>query len=151
MGINEGRKKVSTDMEMKKTAWPGERTKRGKKQGAGSCCVAETQEAASGKGERDEDTGGCLGLALCCAVIFESKVHRTSVHAQSLSGVQLFCNPMDCSPSGSPVQGLFQERILEWVAISYFRGAFQPRDGRCISCIGRRVLYRWATWEASVG
>ena len=29
------------------------------------------------------------------------------------------CNPMDSSPSGSSVHGLFQERILEWVAISF--------------------------------
>ena len=28
------------------------------------------------------------------------------------------CDPMDFSPPGSPVHGLFQARILEWVAIS---------------------------------
>ena len=33
-------------------------------------------------------------------------------HAQS-------CNPMDCSPPGCSVHGLFQARILEWVAISF--------------------------------
>ena len=27
--------------------------------------------------------------------------------------------PMDCSPPGSPVRGIFQARILKWVAISY--------------------------------
>ena len=37
---------------------------------------------------------------------------------QSLSQVQLFVTPMDCSPPGSPVQGIFQARILHWVAIS---------------------------------
>ena len=35
-------------------------------------------------------------------------------HAQS-------CNPMDCSPPDSSVHGLFQARILEWVAISFSR------------------------------
>ena len=29
------------------------------------------------------------------------------------------CNPMDCSPPGSFVHGLFQTRILEWIAISF--------------------------------
>ena len=29
------------------------------------------------------------------------------------------CHPMDCSPSGSSVHGIFQARILEWVAISF--------------------------------
>ena len=26
------------------------------------------------------------------------------------------CNPMDCSPPGSSVHGIFQARILEWIA-----------------------------------
>ena len=29
------------------------------------------------------------------------------------------CNPMDCSPPGSSIPGIFQARILEWVTISY--------------------------------
>ena len=29
------------------------------------------------------------------------------------------CDPMDCSPPGSSLHGIFQTRILEWVAISY--------------------------------
>ena len=28
-------------------------------------------------------------------------------------------DPMDCSPPGSSVHGIFQARILEWVAISF--------------------------------
>ena len=39
---------------------------------------------------------------------------------KSLSCVWL-CNPMDCSLSGSSVHGIFQARILEWVAISFSR------------------------------
>ena len=35
-----------------------------------------------------------------------------------LSRVQL-CDPMDCSLPGSSVHGIFQARILEWVAISF--------------------------------
>ena len=31
------------------------------------------------------------------------------------------CNPIDGSPPGSPVPGIFQARILEWVAISFTR------------------------------
>ena len=33
------------------------------------------------------------------------------------------CDPTDCSPPGSSVHGILQERILEWVAISYSRGS----------------------------
>ena len=32
------------------------------------------------------------------------------------------CNPMDCSPPGSSVHGIFQARMLEWVAIPSSRG-----------------------------
>ena len=46
------------------------------------------------------------------------------------------------SHQGSP-------RILEWVAISFFRGSSWPRDWTCISCIGRWILYHWVTREAS--
>ena len=36
------------------------------------------------------------------------------------------CNPMDCSPSDFSVLGIFQARILEWVAISFSRGFLDP-------------------------
>ena len=36
------------------------------------------------------------------------------------------CIPMDCSPPGSAVHGLFQARIIEQVAISYSRDLPHP-------------------------
>ena len=45
------------------------------------------------------------------------------------------CDPMDCSPPGSPVHEILQARILEWVAISYSRGSSWPRDRAHISCV----------------
>ena len=53
------------------------------------------------------------------------------------------CNTIDCSPPGSTVHGIFQARILEWIAISYSRGSSRPKDRTlipCISCIGRQIL-----------
>ena len=45
-------------------------------------------------------------------------------HAQlSCSHVRLSVDSMDCTPLGSSVPGIFQGRILEWVAISQFRGS----------------------------
>ena len=38
------------------------------------------------------------------------------------------CTPVDCSPPGSSVHGIFLARILEWVAISSSRGSCQPGD-----------------------
>ena len=53
-------------------------------------------------------------------------------------------NPMDCSPSGSSaVRRVFQARILEWVAISFSRGSFEPRNGThvsWVSYIGRQFF-----------
>ena len=67
-------------------------------------------------------------------------LHNSAV--QSLSRVCLFLDPMDYSTPGSSVHGIFQTRILEWVAISSTRGSFPPRDTTCASCIGRQILYQ---------
>ena len=72
------------------------------------------------------------------------------VCAQLCSQVQLW-NPVDCSPPGSSVHRIFQARILECVTISFSRGSSQHRDRTqvsCVSCIGRQILYHWATWKA---
>ena len=37
-------------------------------------------------------------------------------------------DPTDRSLPGSSVHGIFQARILEWVAISFSRRSSQPRD-----------------------
>ena len=54
------------------------------------------------------------------------------------------CDPMDCSPTGSSVHGIFQARILEWVTMTSSRRSPWHRDPPCISYIsriGRQVLY----------
>ena len=64
---------------------------------------------------------------------------------------QLFltlCNPMDCSPLGSSVYWTQQARILEWAAIPFSRGSSPLRNRTRVSCMGRQILYTWATWEA---
>ena len=55
---------------------------------------------------------------------------------------------MECSPPGSSVHGISQARILEWIAISFSREPSHPRGQTHISCIGRWILFHWATWEA---
>ena len=68
--------------------------------------------------------------------------------------VQSCLTPCDLmAPPGSSVHGIFQARILDWVALSSFRGSSLHRDQTCvscISCIGRLVLYHCATWEARI-
>ena len=45
------------------------------------------------------------------------------------------CDPMDCSVAGSSVHGIFQTRMLEWVAVAFSKGSSQPRDQTQVSCI----------------
>ena len=45
------------------------------------------------------------------------------------------CDPMDYSPPGSSVHGTSWAIILEWVAISFSRVSFQPRDWTHVFCI----------------
>ena len=47
-------------------------------------------------------------------------------------------DPMDCSLQGSSVHGIFQARVLEWVAISFSRGSSKARDRTEVSCIANR-------------
>ena len=62
--------------------------------------------------------------------------------------------PMDCSPPDSSVHGIFQARILEWVATASSRGSSRPRDGTWVSCTGREDSLplsllgspAWKTW-----
>ena len=54
-------------------------------------------------------------------------------------------DPMDCSPSGSSVHGILQERILEWVAIPFSSGSSWLRDRTWVSCIAGRFFTVWAT------
>ena len=81
-----------------------------------------------------------------------NELNWTGINSVCAQSCLPLCDPMDCSPPGSSVHGIFQARILEWVAISYSRGSSQPRYWTCISwvfCIGGQFLYNWATWEGT--
>ena len=58
------------------------------------------------------------------------------------------CDPKDCSLPGSSIHGIFQARVLEWIAISFSRGSSRPRDGTRVSRIAGRRFTIWATREA---
>ena len=47
-----------------------------------------------------------------------SVVVDAAAAAKSIQSCPTLCNPRDGSPSGSPVPGILQARILEWIAIS---------------------------------
>ena len=63
------------------------------------------------------------GLVIC-SVIFSPHAWQlqgavAAAAAKSLQSCPTLCDPIDGSPSGSPVLGILQARTLEWVAISF--------------------------------
>ena len=87
----------------------------------------------------------CLKMKLCFFLLIS--VMLCMCWAQSCLTLG---DPMDCSPPVSSAHGIFLAIILEWVSISYSRRSCQPRDWIHIFCIGRWILYHWATWEALI-
>ena len=68
--------------------------------------------------------------------VIRKKLKKSEV-AQSCPSL---CDPVDCSLPCSSVHGIFQARVLEWVAISFSRGSSQPRDRTRVSCIVGRCI-----------
>ena len=58
------------------------------------------------------------------------------------------CDPR--SLPGSSVPGILQARILQWVAVLFFRGSPQPRDWTWVSCVVGRFFTIWATRETHI-
>ena len=58
-----------------------------------------------------KNTGvGCHFLLQCMKMKSESEVVQSCL---------TLCDPMDCSPPGSSIRGVFQARVLEWGAIAF--------------------------------
>ena len=71
-----------------------------------------------------------------CPINVTVKVKESEV---AQSGPTL-CDPTDCSLSGFSVHGIFQARVLEWIAISFSRGSSQPRNLTWVSHIAGRCF-----------
>ena len=87
--------------------------------------------------------GSNLGLLHCRQFLYPLS-HLGSLILCCCSSVTklclTLCDPVDCSSPGSSIHGILQARILEWVAISFSRGSFQPRDRTWVSCIAVRFF-----------
>ena len=58
-------------------------------------------------------------MSMALIVVIVSWMHAAAAAAKSLQSCPTLCDPIDSSPPGSPVPGILQARILEWVAISF--------------------------------
>ena len=68
-----------------------------------------------------------------------------SIFAKSLQSCPTLCDPIEGSPSGSPVPGILQERTLEWVAISFSSAWKWKVKGKSLS----RVRLLATPWTAA--
>ena len=55
----------------------------------------------------------------CLSTLYLSIYIYIYAATKSLQSCRALCNPIDGSPSCSPVPGILQARTLEWVAISF--------------------------------
>jgi len=64
---------------------------------------------------------------------FPSPMHESEKISEVAQSCPTPSYPMDCSPRGPSVRGIFQARVLEWVAIALsstvFRGSLMPKLG----------------------
>ena len=72
-------------------------------------------------------------------------IRAAAAAAKSLQSCPTLSDPMDCSLPGFSVHGIFQARVLEWVAFSFSRGSSRPRDRTQVSLIAGRRFTLWAT------
>ena len=52
---------------------------------------------------------------------FPSPIHEVKSESEVAQSCPTLSDPMDCSPSGFSIHGIFQARVLEWVAIAFSR------------------------------
>ena len=86
-------------------------------------------------------------------IFIYSSQFNNFLYTQSLQLCLTLCDPMDCSPPNSPVHGILQARILEWIAIPSSRVSSWLRDWTHISwvsCIAGGFFTHWATREAHI-
>ena len=67
-----------------------------------------------------EELGGFISPSFSFLICTMGVSESESEVAQSCPTL---CDPMDCSLLGSSIHGIFQVRILEWVAISFSTGS----------------------------
>ena len=70
---------------------------------------------------------GHVGCVHTLAIVNSAVINIVCVFSLCLT----LCDPMDCSPLGFSVHGIFQARLLEWAAISHSRGSSWHRDQTC--------------------
>ena len=90
-----------------------------------------------------KNTGvGCHFLLQCMKVKSESEIAQL---------YPTLSNPMDCSPPGSSIHGIFQARVLEWGAIAFSIAGYSNLDCRFFSFITLSMsCHSFLAWRVSI-
>ena len=80
---------------------------------------------------------------------FPSPIMKVKSEREVAQSCPTLGDPMDCSLPGSSVHGIFQARVLEWVAISFSMVSSQTRDQTQVSCIAGRCYRRQMLYSLS--
>ena len=62
----------------------------------------------------------------CSSYLIAAAAAAAAAAAKSLQSCLTLCDPIDGSPLGSPVPGILQARVLEWVAIAFSAYLIEP-------------------------
>ena len=82
-----------------------------------------------------------LNYSFCHSFLVESAAaHLVLCTVLVTQSSPTLCEPMDYSLPNPSVHGILQARILEWVAILFPGGSFQPRDQTQVSCFADRFF-----------
>ena len=92
---------------------------------------------------------GLRDRILCSHIVFPVSSYPVS-ESEVAQSCPTLCDPMDCSLSGSSVHGIFQARVLEWIAISFFRESSWPRNRTWVSHMAERCFTMGAIREAQL-
>ena len=77
------------------------------------------------------ETQAPRGKAICsrsCSWLVTEQSEMPASCPHPIPPCSFLINPLRYNPQSSPVHGIFQARMLEWVAIFFSRGSFQLRD-----------------------
>ena len=105
--------------------------------------MAESEEELKNLLMKEKSEKAGLKLKIQKTKIMASgPIAATAAAAASLQSCPTLCDPIDGSPPGSPVPGILQARILEWVAISFSNAWKWKSKGKLLSRV-RLLVTPW--------
>ena len=111
-------------------------------------CKGQMVRSDKGKGYRRHNDSGrnrSWRKIICFKVLFMPLINFSAAAAKSLQSCPTLCDPIDCSPPGSPIPGILQARTLEWIAISFSNAWTWKVKGKSLS----RVQLFTTPWTAA--